>query len=382
MKIVLSGVESNNKGAELMLYAILQEVNRAHPDAIVYIEKSMLKQGLDYIKTPVRLEYLPFSKFQKFCLKYKITSVLNHIGIYSTYLNRSCPVKDADYFIDGSGLLFSDKRISKNLTAIGWEKRLRTYKKTGAKIVFLPQGFGPFNKKCTQKTISALDMYADIIFAREKVSYDYLINAIDNKQKVIRSPDFTALVNASISARYEHLANKVCVIPNFQMINKGGMSKAEYFDLLKLLIDTCKGEGLDVYILNHEGIKDELLAKEFITQYDKSLELITGRNAIEVKGIISSAYLVISSRFHGVVSSLNSGVPCLATSWHHKYEELFKDYGLDKSILPLKDVNEAVNQLKRSLNKQTNAAIRDILVANKPGIIKQNKSMWETIWAL
>ena len=28
MKIVLSGIETNNKGAELMLYAILQEIDK------------------------------------------------------------------------------------------------------------------------------------------------------------------------------------------------------------------------------------------------------------------------------------------------------------------------------------------------------------------
>ena len=33
MKIVLWGVETNNKGAELMLYAILQEIERKFPDA-------------------------------------------------------------------------------------------------------------------------------------------------------------------------------------------------------------------------------------------------------------------------------------------------------------------------------------------------------------
>ena len=51
MKIVLSGVETNNKGAELMLYAILQEIERKWPDADVYISQKRIKQGLNYVKS-------------------------------------------------------------------------------------------------------------------------------------------------------------------------------------------------------------------------------------------------------------------------------------------------------------------------------------------
>lgn len=42
MRIVLSGVETHNKGAELMLYAILQEIERRFPDAEVFINKSAI----------------------------------------------------------------------------------------------------------------------------------------------------------------------------------------------------------------------------------------------------------------------------------------------------------------------------------------------------
>ena len=51
MKIVLTGVETNNKGAELMLYAILQEVERTFPDAEVYISPNAIPQGLNYLQT-------------------------------------------------------------------------------------------------------------------------------------------------------------------------------------------------------------------------------------------------------------------------------------------------------------------------------------------
>ena len=36
MRYILNGVETNNKGAEIMLYAILQEIERRDKDAVVF----------------------------------------------------------------------------------------------------------------------------------------------------------------------------------------------------------------------------------------------------------------------------------------------------------------------------------------------------------
>ena len=382
MRIVLSGVETNNKGAELMLYAILQELERTNPNAEVYISPDMLKQGLEYVRTSIDLCFLPKpSGIVRFLRKCKITGALNRLGFISGYLNHLMPVDNVDYFIDGSGLLFSDKRISSPLFAKIWDKKLELYKRNRSKIIFLPQGFGPIEKQCTIDTIAALDKYADLIFAREKTSFNYLSAAVVNKDKVKLYTDFTSLVDGEVPSLYEHLKGKVCIIPNIQMINKGVVSKTDYFNILSDMVDTCKSSGYDVYMLNHEGIKDENLAKEFIALRNDNIELVTGLNALEVKGLISTAYLVISSRFHGVASSLNSYVPCLATSWHHKYAELFEDFGLNDCVLSLENAEHRQNKIKEYLDSSRNDEIRKLLVTRKKGVVEQNKEMWHLIWS-
>ena len=102
MKIVLYGVETNNKGAELMLYAILQEIERKFPEAVVYIPYSRCRQGLDYVKTNLDFRYTPFSKV---LYKNHIPSILRHLHLPLTVYHRSNIAKGADYFIDGSALL-------------------------------------------------------------------------------------------------------------------------------------------------------------------------------------------------------------------------------------------------------------------------------------
>ena len=61
MKIVLSGVETNNKGAELMLYAILQEIERKYPTATVYLPYNGIRQGEGYnIVTSLNIKRNPY----------------------------------------------------------------------------------------------------------------------------------------------------------------------------------------------------------------------------------------------------------------------------------------------------------------------------------
>lgn len=382
MKIVLSGVETNNKGAELMLYAILQQVEKVAPDSEVFIPRNMVRQGLQYVKTNVKLKYLPVNIVSKVCTKLKITGLLNRLGFYNSMLNNSCPIKDVDYFIDGSGLLFSDKRISNRQTAVSWQSKLKEYHRHGARIVFLPQGFGPFKKKVTKETIAALDKYADLIFAREQVSLSELKSITDNSDKIRLYPDFTSLVDGECPEIYKRLSGKVCIIPNFQMVAKGVISRENYLCLIHSLIEASRNKGFGIYLLNHEGNKDELLAKEYKDRYNDDIELVTGLNAIEVKGLISTAYLVISSRFHGVASSLNTHVPCLATSWHHKYEELFKDYGMNDCVLPIDDIEASRQKVLSFLDADTNQSIRKCLSQHKPAIMEKNKEMWRLIWNL
>ena len=65
MKIILNGVETENKGAELMLYAILQEIERKYPEAEVFIPIQDVRQGFGYVHTSLKMKYLPFGWFVK-----------------------------------------------------------------------------------------------------------------------------------------------------------------------------------------------------------------------------------------------------------------------------------------------------------------------------
>lgn len=380
MKIVLSGVETKNKGAELMLYAILEAIERKFSHAIVYIPGDRLFHKIDYISTNVDFRVLPCYKFER---KLHLISIFRKLNIPYRYLPHNLLIGKIDYFLDGSGFKFSDKH---NLTA-GFVKHLKlllsSYYTRDTKIVYLPQAFGPFENNFTQKAIGVLGNYSSLIFSREKISSNYLKESgLVDMSKVTISTDFTSLVEGKFPKEYNHLKNGICIIPNMRMIDMGAISFDNYITLLSAIIDEGGKSGRPVYLLNHEGRKDENFCNKCQSEIGDKIEVVTNLNALEVKGLIASAYIVVTSRYHGLASALNSCVPSLATSWSHKYEELYRDYGLDGYVLPLNDISSAVERVKELLDAQVNTQIRNSLSDQVPKIKSQSKKMWEKVWSI
>lgn len=383
MKIVLTGVETNNKGAELMLYAILQEIEKKFPEAIVYIPVDSVKQGIDYVQTKLKLRNKPFATLIQLCRKFYITGVLYRLKLPCLFLTDIHSVKGTDYLIDASGFVFSDLWNPSDAVCYKWEHQLEGYRKQKTKIIFLPQAFGPLERPNTKRLINSIAKNSDVIFARDDISYNYLSKYGISVNKLKLFPDFTASVDGMFPPKYNHLKGAVCIIPNCRMIDKGNtVSYDDYLTFLSKTIELCIRKGKSVYLLNHEGLSDEKFALKCAEQLDHKIEVITGLNALEVKGLISTAYLCITSRFHGAASALNTTVPCLATSWSHKYIELFKIYGLENNILPLNDFECASLMIEAYLDKDKNNQVREKLAVAVKKIKKQNADMWNMVWKI
>ena len=376
MKYVLYGVETNNKGAELMLYAILQEIERRDPRAKVYLPLQAVKQGLEYLQTNVELHYWPYEYFIK---KYHLNGIMRRLHLPPLVDAKALK---ADYFIDASGFRFSDQCNLWGTTPGWWQKLLSAQHRNGAKIVFLPQAFGPLEEPDTRQTVSILNSFASVLMPRDQVSETYLRNSgIVDMNKVKLFPDFTSLVEGSVPGKYEHLKGGICIIPNQKMILKGNISLDGYIELIGHIIKEASQTNRPVYLLNHEGPDDEALAYECQKAIDGGVEVVTGLDALQVKGLISTAYLVVTSRFHGLVSALNSCVPSLATSWSHKYAELYRDYGLENYVLPLADVTESVAQVRALLNEDENRKIRERLQPQVAQVKAKSSEMWNFVWS-
>lgn len=377
MKIVLSGVETNNKGAELMLYAILQEIENKHPEAEVFIPYSHIKRDISNVRTSLNFRYVPGSQWV-----FNAKKVFRHLHMHDSFLPDEYYVKGADFFLDGSGFAYSDQWHLSDETINKWNSTLKLFSKQGTKIVYLSQAFGPVEQDNTRKMLRIISDYASLIIPREIISYKYLMQSDVDMSKVKVFGDFTSSVVGVYPDQYKHLKNGICIIPNMRMIDKGIISYDAYLNLLRRIIVKSNNYQHPIYILNHEGKDDELFAKKCANSVGNGIEVVSGLNALEIKGIISSAYLVVTSRFHGLASALNSCVPSLATSWSHKYKELMRDYHQVDCIMPLDEIDKAVDMVVTLLNPSNNKQVRYILAEQLPRIKGNTMEMWRSVWDL
>ena len=376
MTIQIDGTNCNNKGAELMLFAILQQIEKKCPKATVIINGDIRNYKLSDFSSSLSLKTTLGSN--SFARKYNIIKYLKYLHLPYCWLTFLCPHQGVDVLFDASGFCYSDQwnlAEDRCKMMINYFDKMSKY---GTKIFFLPQAWGPFEKEKTNSVVAKIVEVAEIIFAREHVSFEYFSQIKKSCPNLLISPDFTSLVNCSVPTKYKHLKDSVCIIPNVRMLDKTTTTSEEYMRFWKEIIVFCQKKGKRVFVLNHSDKSDRLVCNLLAHTY--KLECVDYLDALEVKSVISQSYLVISSRYHGIASALNSLVPCLATGWSHKYELLFSDYSQHNNLLNVGDVQGALEKMNYYFNEENRNASISKMKAQKEEIQKATQSMWDKIW--
>lgn len=379
MKIQVDGTNTVNKGAELMLYSILQQIEKQYPKAEVFFNDNYRTAKSNYILTSLNFHKRTWLKIGDALRKFRIEGIFKRLRLPFEFLSLNYAPKEVDIVLDASGFQYSDSFIINDKILKEKENYYSYLKRNGIKLVFLPQAFGPFNKKIGGQTVKLLNKYVDLIFARDDISYNHLVSNGFNKKKLLLFPDFTALYEVN----HEPVGDdnrEVCIIPNYRMVDKGGLDQKSYINFLIDLITRIKEFGFPVKLLNHESNADYMLCLDINKHLESPVKIYSGLSAIEVKQEIAKSFLVISSRFHGVASALNSGLPCLATSWSHKYEKLFENYNQFDNLLNFNDLESSWAKTKIFLDLKRNRDIRQTVLLAKSKVISQNKEMWHIIW--
>jgi len=384
MNILITGGNFKNKGAELMLMSLIYKINARIPDSKIYVspllgnKHKLSNVGVGYVDYPL---YHYGHKRLSLSLHAPalIRTVMKLKGIAT---EGTIPLKKIDVVFDISGFAFGDKWGDKPLSDLyHFIKKMKGY---GAKFFLLPQAFGPFTKRGMKEHISKASLYVDLLIARDKTSYAYVINAVGGeRQNILLYPDITLTFKVPRDKQQRLNSKNYClIVPNERMLDKASESwQRNYIEVMsKIIQHILLNSKLDVIVLIHAqgDSNDAKVGKDIIDSVplaSERLSFLIEEDPITLKAFISACDFLVGSRFHALASALSSNVPALATSWLHKYEMLFEDYQC--SDFSFKEPND---QLFDSLGRLLDTDSRNEIIKRLQHVNEHMKAKSEDMW--
>ena len=342
--IEIKGVQFVNKGAELMLHAVLQQLEVIAPKYEILLRPNKSS---------------PYGKRAKLGAYQKVTltrSVVDLNGLtyllprrLRTWLKNKWGIvteADVDILLDASGFAYGDQWSSTALRQLSSE--VTRFHRKNKSYVFLPQALGPFTREADRRILSESLPNASLIMARESTSFEN-IKGLGVAESVVKQyPDFTNLVSGQAPDYFNHAEPIFLLIPNSKMLSSKNAQSGwqdNYISMLGNAVKAAQNSGFRAIVLNHEGAADQKVCERLQSELAEPVEIICEDDPIKVKGIIGQCALVMCSRFHGCVSALSQGVACIGTSWSYKYERLFEDYGKREFLITSPIGGDQVNDL-------------------------------------
>jgi len=253
------------------------------------------------------------------------------------------------------------------------------YHKAGKPFIFMPQAFGPFNNSASKAAMRDIINHATAIFVRDEVSLAYLRQCqMTLPAHVYLTADFT--IGLKVTPSLRPAQPYVVLIPNHKVVSKFNHANAaelqqSYVESFAKAATYLMAQGFTVVLVNHEGKEDALICQEIAALSQCSTRQID--DPLALKQFIGSATLVISSRFHGAINALSQAVPCIATSWSHKYQQMMTDFGVSDFCIEQLTPENLIAKIMQLQQEQE--AIVDKLAESSRRLSQQNAAMWQQL---
>ncbi|GAB6188077.1 polysaccharide pyruvyl transferase family protein [Thermopirellula anaerolimosa] len=367
--ILLHGTGTHNKGAELMAVAVLQHF-RAKPNPPEFVVLGQFGPFRDRAKYGL-WTLLSEKRFGRS----KLVASLAHRSFRKKY--GLAAEEDITAVIDASGFAFGDQHGPRPTQQMA--RNCRRWKRQGKKIILLPQAFGPFTTPAIRTACRELIENCDLVFAREEESYRHLVDVVGERANIKMAPDFTPLVQGILPEGFQPRNGTVFVVPNMRMLDKTDRSLAERY--IPFLAEAIKGvinHDLNASLLIHTP-EDRALVEPIRNACAFEIDVVEESCPLRLKGILGTAYAVISSRFHALVGALSQNVPALAVGWSHKYGQLMRDYGCPDATAEVDDLDGVRSWMESLGNAESRCALQNTLNEHNQKLRREIQRMWREV---
>lgn len=379
LKVEIKGVQFRNKGAYLMLLGCLQGL-------------AQLGRPFEIVLSPgPNLPYLERARlgaWQKLSLRRKGFDLTPWFGKLPAAIRRTLQrygivtERDVDVVLEASGFAYGDQWPLQFLQNTA--KEVKRFGEAGKPFIFMPQAFGPFQSAESKAAMRDIVTHARLVLVRDPVSLSHVQSCVEVlPDSVILTPDFTVGLQGKHSEALPVIDGPfAALIPNNKVISKFNHANAEaertkYVEAFAAAANQLTELGMQVVLVNHEGKEDAELCDEIALL--APCQIITVEDPLAVKAFIGQAELAISSRFHGAINALSQGVPCIATSWSHKYHAMMTDFGMADYCIEQLSALSLTQKITELLAEKPQVQAR--LATNATLLKTKNQAMWQKVWS-
>ena len=264
------------------------------------------------------------------------------LGWVRTRANRA--ILDSAVVVDVAGISFADGRglviVVYNTLMTGIGVLL------GVPTVKAAQALGPFDGRVNHLLASKVLPSLAMVCARGAATRSHLdtlgLTNIVDVSDLAFSLDEAATLPADVERELSAIEGEFLTVMPSSVV-KGIYEKngSNYVDAVERLIRSLKNAtGLGVVIVPHsyrtghgEGrMNDGPVCRAVTDRFVHDVGIVgidADLTAGELRHIVSRGAVLVTSRFHAMISGLATATPTVVVGWSHKYKEVLSDFGLE-----------------------------------------------------
>jgi len=352
-KILITGGNFINKGAQSMLFCLVDGLKNKFPQAEIVmidlfptiLDKDKANYSFKIVNMHIRTLLRMAFPFLKLLVKPKPISnaeseIKNHF-------------KTANLVLDISGYGVSSHN-QKPLWTYATLFPVRYAKRFKVPFIFLPQSIGPFEFSGWKKLviwplIKKYLKYPETIFIREPNCREHL-NKLKTKQVIdsfdlvlqsskINSQNIFCSNSSQSPKNYDIKKDAVVIIPNKQLTRI--ISEEETVKIFSSAINTLIIQNQHVSIVRHSADDKEICDLIFEAAKHENVQLINeDLSPLEIQEIFDASKMVIAARYHGLIHALKLSKPCVVIGWANKYNHVMNTFDLTQFYFDINSIDK------------------------------------------
>jgi polysaccharide pyruvyl transferase WcaK-like protein len=409
---IIGGTVWGNRGAESMLVTVIGKLRETHPHTKFNVFTYYPTKDRELVTDEsVRiLSGKPVSLATRHFIGAILLAIFKKVGLKvptGDFFKIAWAISESDLLLDIGGITFSDGRekyLPFNILTI-WPAFL-----LGVPVVKMAQAVGPFRRWMNRLSAKIFLFRCAHIFARGEKTAEFLkdLHFPDDCFDTVADIAFLFLPEFSLSEenndkvdglvkwiRQEKKIGKEILIfsPSIlveQESSKMGLNYAKNFlDVIRdlgtdsysyVFIPNAtrelseKAHNNDLLVINHirematnSGLSSDALAAVEWVNYDI--------NSASIRKIIGESDVLVTSRYHAMISGLALMIPTIVIGWGHKYRETMTYFDLQKYSLDFSDTKiDLTNTVVEILEK--NSTVRKQIKTHLPDVKAKSETQF------